>query len=81
MNNKLELSDSMILPETSYGPFCNRIMQEFIEYHHLPDLPLPGPCLPPHIILSRIYDAMLLSMGQEKRNELLIELEEYKKGL
>jgi hypothetical protein len=72
---------SLKLPSGNYGPFCLKILNDFMEFHELADLPLPEPGLSNHEALSRIFDIMAYSMGQKRREALMVELEEYKKGL
>ena len=80
--NVVPLSQPLILPQDKYGPFCMKILRDFIEYHNIPkDIPLPIPGLLIHMSLSRIFDAIAYSMGKDKRDQILIELEEYKKNL
>ena len=70
------------LPSGNYGPYCLKILHDFIEHHKLQsDLPLPIPGLPTHEALSRIFDIMLHSMGEEKRAECLKNLDDYNMGI
>lgn len=70
------------LPSENYGPFCAMILNHFIEYHKLSkDLALPSPGIPTHVALSRIFDIILHSMGDDKRKEILNYLDEYNLGL
>lgn len=69
---------ALVLPEKHYGPICGKILKEFISYHNLPnDLPVPEMGLFLHVSLARIFNIMIMSMGEEKRNEVLKEAEEY----
>lgn len=66
------------LPSKDYGPFCNKILTDFIEHHNLSkDLAMPCAGLTTTEALSRIFDIVLHSMGEEKRNEALEKLKEY----
>jgi len=66
------------LPSKDYGPFCNKILTDFIEHHNLPkDLAMPSVGLSTGEALSRIFDIILHSMGEQKRNEALEKLKEY----
>jgi hypothetical protein len=80
-----QISSSIIklsLPNKNYGPFCNKILTDFIEFHNLPkDLELPSPGLSTSQSLSRIFDVLLHSMGEKKRQEALELIKEYKSGL
>lgn len=59
-----------------------KILSEFIDFHKLPkDLPMPCPGLSTHVALSRIFDVILHSMGEEKRQEILSNLDEYNMGI
>src|SRR5271154_4995315 len=70
------------LPRSNYGPYCLKILHDFIEHHKLKeDLPLPIPGLSNHEALSRIFDIMLHSLGEEKRTEYLKNLDEYNIGI
>ena len=76
--NPLPTERSLNLPSGNYGPFCMKILSEFIDFHKLPkDLPMPCPGLSTHVALSRIFDVILHSMGEEKRQEILSNLDEY----
>lgn len=67
------------LPEKEYQPFFLKIVQDFIKHHNLPsDLPMPEGNIQIHLALSMILDVMVRSMGDEKRKEILKELEDYK---
>lgn len=69
------------LPSHDYGPFCMRILHEFMEHHKIPEMPLPHSGISTHEALSRIFDIMLCSMGEEKRSEILKNLNEYNMGI
>jgi len=57
-------------------------LTDFIEHHNLPkDLPMPCAGLSTTEALSRIFDIVLHSMGDEKRNEALEKLKEYNMGI
>lgn len=80
--NNIPSIRSLHLPSGNYGPFCLKILHDFIEHHKLSsDLPLPIPGLTTHEALSRIFDVMLHSMGEEKRQETLKNLDEYSMGI
>ena len=66
------------LPSMNYGPFCLKILHEFIIHHGLSkDLPLPNAGSSMNVSLSRIFDVMLHSMGREKRDAILADLDQY----
>lgn len=70
------------LPELNYGPICMKILKEFINHHKLPnDLPIPEKGLFLEESLARIFNVMLYSMGEQKREELLKDSEEYLRSL
>jgi hypothetical protein len=76
--NNIPSTRSLNLPRGNYGPFCLKIIQEFVAHHKLPaNLPVPVAGLSTHVALSRIFDIMLHSMGEEKREEILKNLDEY----
>ena len=76
--NQLPTARILKLPSGNYGPFCMKIIQEFIVHHNLPtNLPVPVAGVHNHVALSRIFDIMLHSMGQEKREAVLRDLDEY----
>lgn len=80
--NNLPSMKLFTLPERGYGPFCLKILFDFVEFHNLPKgmlMPVPG--LTNVQALSRIFDIILHSMGEEKRLQAISELEEYIKGL
>lgn len=80
--NNIPSTRSLNLPSGDYGPFCMKILKEFIDYHELPkNLPVPEKGLSTHVALSRIFDIMLHSMGSEKREEILSNLGEYNMGI
>jgi hypothetical protein len=76
----LKLIDQpFVLPDKRWGTFCIKILQDFIEHHNLSkNIPLPSSHMLIHLALSRIFDVMLYSMGEEKRRNIIKELEEYK---
>jgi len=75
-------SEPLILPKQWYEPFFMKVLNDFREHHNIPDtIPLPSGNMKPHKLLSYILDVMAHSMGEEKRNSILKELEEYKSGL
>lgn len=70
------------LPGHSYGPFCLKVLSDFVAHHNLPQgmlMPVPG--LTTQQALSRIFDIILHSLGEEKRLQALTELDEYIAGL
>lgn len=70
------------LPKSLYGPFCCRILNEFKNHFGLDqNLALPAPEDPTHVALSKIFDIMIQSMGKEKREIILRELDEYLMGV
>jgi hypothetical protein len=81
MDKKIPSAKMFILPKDQYQPFCMKILHAFIEHHNLPYLPLPEGSLLMHLCMSRIFDCMLYSMGMEKRDEFIKDLEEYKISL
>lgn len=79
MIEKLETEKKLKLPKKYYGPFCLKFLHEFIDYHKLPkNLELPDQGELSYLALSKIFDVMLHSMGPEKRQEILSELNRYK---
>lgn len=80
--NNIPSIRSVQLPSNNYGPFCLKILSEFIIHHGLSkDLPLPVPGLRTDQALSRIFDIITHSLGSEKREALLKELDEYNAGI
>ena len=80
MNGKT--AKSLKLPKHNYGPFCLKILSEFIAHHNIQKgLPIPCPGLSLEDSLSRIFDIMLHSMGEQKRLEILEDLEKYNMSL
>lgn len=69
----------LTLPKANYGPFCNKILDDFISYHELDKKLLrPEPKQPIEESLSRIFDIMIHSMGKRKRKQILDDLDKYK---
>jgi len=72
----------MKLPKSLFQPFFLKVMSDFIEHNKLPsDLPLPQGNMSLPVAMSCILDVISYSMGKEKRDLILQELEEYKAGL
>lgn len=72
----------LVLPKSHYGPFCNKVLKDFIEKHKLDDtLPLPGEGDNAVSALSKIFDLIVHSLGERKRQEILKELDEYVMGI
>lgn len=70
------------LPEKHYGPLCLKIFSDFCNHHGLPEnMPKPEPGLLMHLSLSRILDMMAYSMGNDKREAIIKEIEEYKANI
>jgi len=65
------------LPRHEYGPYCNKILSEAINHFKLNNLPLPSAGDMTHVALSKIFDIILHTMGEEKREEILKDLDEY----
>jgi hypothetical protein len=82
MAEKIELKKEFLLPRTNYGPFCLKILSDFIRHNSIDSsIVLPKIGDPPHVLLSRIFDIMLHSLGNEVRDEFVKTLDEYKMGL
>lgn len=76
--NAVQKNRLLKLPSHGYGAFCLKILSDFVDHHNLPKgmlMPVPG--LTNHEALSRIFDLILHSMGEEKRLQVLSELDEY----
>lgn len=71
------MTKTLRLPRISYGPICLKILDDFIKHHNLPDLPKPQPNNTVDDALSKIFDIILHSLGDEKRDAILKEVEEY----
>lgn len=56
-------------------------MSDFVDHHNLNDMKLPKREISPHELFTFILDLMASSMGNQKREEIIKELEEYKLGL
>lgn len=65
------------LPKHEYGPYCNRILTEVIKHFKLENMTLPNAGDMTHVALSKIFDIILHSMGEDKREEILKDLDEY----
>jgi len=79
-----ENKDQLILPEKRYQPFFVKVMIDFIEHHGIvmdKSNCLPDGSMKIHLALSRILDVMVHSMGENKRSEIMKELDEYKKEI
>ena len=72
----------MKLPKQRFEPFFMKVVKLFIDHHNLPkDIPTPSGSMLPHKLFTYIADVMAHSMGEEKRNSILYDLEEYKMDL
>ena len=71
------------LPRYSYGPIVLRLLKEFTAHHRVAEEVIQNPSKEDTSTeaLSKILDQMLWSMGTVKHNEMIDEVEEYKKGL
>lgn len=65
------------LPRVCYGPMCLKILKEFMEHHKISEMPTPQPKDSTDMALSKIFDIMICSMGEEKRDAILKDAEEY----
>lgn len=74
---QIDKKRSLRLPKANYGSFCLKILHDFMKLHNLVDLPTPVSGSSNQESLSRIFDIILHSMGQEKREEILKNLDEY----
>lgn len=71
-----------MLPKHRYEPFFMKVLNDFCSHHNISSGSLaPSGNMLPHKLFSYILDIMTLSMGEEKRKDLLRELEDYKEGL
>jgi len=68
--------ENLKLPKVAYGPICNKFIKDFMEYHKiLGALPEPGDAS--EVVLAKIIDIMLRSMGKDNRDKCLQEAKEY----
>ena len=83
LNKPLQtLPNRIMLPNEKYQPFFLKVLSDFMKFHNVPlHLPVPQGSMKLHVALSCILDIMVHSMGEENRNLILTELEEYRKGL
>ena len=80
--NTSNKGSTLLLPRKSYGPLCLRILDDFRKHFNLPKyLKVPEDGIQTHIALSRIFDMMVTAMGEEKRLELLQDIEDSKRSL
>lgn len=78
----MNISSEMMLPKKQFEPFFMKVIEDFINHHNLPkDIPKPIGNVMPHKIFSFIIDIMAHSMGKEKREALIKELNSYKNDL
>lgn len=76
--NAVQKTRLLNLPSHGYGPFCIKVLSDFVIHYDLPKgMLMPTPGLTNHEALSRIFDIILHSMGEEKRLQILSELDEY----
>ena len=74
--------EPLMLPRQRFEPFFMKAIRDFKVHHNISeDIPPPQKSMTPDKLLSYILDLMSYSMGEEKRNALLVELNEYKQGL
>lgn len=81
IENISKSSPELELPKHRYEPFFLKIMSDFCQFHNLPKIKAPQGSVLPHKLFSYILDLMVSSMGEEKREEVMKELKEYKMGL
>lgn len=67
----------LTLPKVSYGSLCNKMLKDFMEHHGITQVELPQPSDKTHEVLSKIFLAMLHSMGEEKLDKGLKEAQDY----
>lgn len=64
------------LPKNSYGPICNKILIEFMQHHNISgELPTSDDIT--NVVLAKIFDIMLKSMGEEKRRQCIDDAKKY----
>lgn len=69
---------SLKLPKIGYGPMCNKILKEFAEHFKIEEhLIFPEGKDNAAQCLSKIFDLILHSLGEEKRKELLADSLKY----
>ena len=78
LNSFASSKSGLKLPSHDYGPFCMRILKEFMAHNKMPDLPVPNVGDKTPDALSKIFEIILHSMGNEKRDQILSSLDEYK---
>lgn len=82
MTNTSSTQSDMMLPKNRFEPFFLKVLNQFAQHHKVPEnVKPPQGSVMPHKLFSYILDLMAYSMGDETRNNLIKELEEYKQGL
>ena len=80
--NTLPKARSLQLPSGNYGPYCLKILQDFIQHHQLQQISLVQWL---GFLLMKPYRGYLIlcftQWGREKREECLKRLDDYKMGL
>ena len=71
----------LILPRSHFTPFILKFTEDFINHHGLLPHVINWDVDGIHLIFSNFLDLMARSMGDEKRKEILKELDEYKMSL
>lgn len=72
----------LVLPKIAYGPMCMRILKEFVAHHEIAgEIDYPDNKDKMEDALSKIFDIILLSMGEKKREDLIVESVAYFRDL
>lgn len=71
----------LILPKAHFTPFILKFTEDFIDHHGLSPCVVNWEVNGIHLVFSKFIDLMARSMGDEKRKEILKELDEYKMSL
>jgi hypothetical protein len=67
--NKTKMS--LKLPRMAYGTICLKILKEFMEYHKIGDMPCPEGKEPVHEAMEKIFNIMLGSIEETKREAII----------
>lgn len=62
-----------MLPRIGYGPICNKILHEFVEYHKIGNVSYPCSTDTMNDAVMKIFNIILLSFDENTRERIIKE--------